>query len=103
MPVPEELIGSTDAISLRALQMLDEIANADWLAEHRHWLTAAQDELGERLGLECTGEVEMIDGRRSYNHGHLPYANHTCPIHEWLQVGDYNALKDRPDGHPMKL
>lgn len=89
-------ITSTDALSLRALQMLDEIATPAWLDAHRHELLAAEDELGERLGLECTGIREPGDFL-SYDHGKRGRgAEVTCPVHEWLTVDDYNGIRETP-------
>jgi hypothetical protein len=93
----EEVYDSTDALSLRALQMLDEIANMDWLVAHRAQLLAAEDELAERLGLECTGIREPGEVL-SYDHGKRGRgAEVTCPVHEWLRISDYSAIRERED------
>jgi hypothetical protein len=93
----DEILDSTDALSLRALQMLDEIANTDWLLAHRPQLIAAQDELADRLGLSCTGIREPGEVL-SYDHGKRGRgAEVTCPVHEWLSISDYSAIRERED------
>jgi hypothetical protein len=89
----DDMADSTDALSLRALQILDQVADTDWLAQHRHQILAAEDELAERLGLHCTGIRE--DGEAlSYDHGKRGRgAEETCPVHEWLRESDYHALR----------
>jgi hypothetical protein len=88
MPNPLEIEHAEAA--LRRLQVLDEVAD---LGDHRHLLIAAETELGEILGFECTGEVdgENADGTSAfYSHN-----GDTCPIHEWLVEEDARGIGKR--------
>lgn len=76
--------------ALRALQRLDELAD---LGENRRHLIEAESELGEVLGLECTGEVDGTneDGSPAY----FSHNGETCPIHEWLVEQDGREIHAR--------
>jgi hypothetical protein len=76
--------------ALRALQKLDELHD---LGDHRYLVIEAQTDLGEALGLECTGVVdgENEDGSPAY----YSHNGDTCPIHEWLYESDSIHGNDR--------
>lgn len=89
----EELDEQRATTALRELQRLDE---AHELGEHRHYLIRAQTELGELLGLECTGEVDGTNADGSpafYSHN-----GNTCPVHEWLVPEDQHELETTTAG-----
>lgn len=85
------------ARALRAIQKYDEVAgNAPPDLLQRPLLIAAEDALGELLGLDCTGEPSAWDaaGRvAGYSHD-----GETCPIHEWLVEADQAELYRPNDG-----
>lgn len=65
--------------ALRALQKFDQVSSI--ANDQRQRLMAVQDDLGEIVGLDCTGALDM-EGRYEHNGG-------TCPIHEWVDENDY--------------
>lgn len=72
--------------ALRALQRYDEVARLG--AAERDRMMRVQEDLGARVGLECSG-------------GGDPYPTHnsgTCPIHEWVDEGDHALCSDREEG-----
>jgi hypothetical protein len=70
--------------ALRALQRYDEVAKLT-LVERVH-VQFVQEDIGKALGLDCTADDPKA-ADKSHNSG-------TCPIHEWLDEGDYSLCHD---------
>jgi hypothetical protein len=79
----EKLIETDAALSLRALQKLDELATLDG---HRYLLIEAETRLGDMLGLDCTGVPAIWNADGSV--AGFDHNGDTCPIHEWLVPDD---------------
>lgn len=75
--------------ALRALQRYDEVGDLKpWERVH---LQFVQEDIGRLLGLECNADepAGMQDER------HLSHNSGTCPVHEWVDEGDYALCHER--------
>ena len=79
------------ALALRALQKYDEVAAyPPGEIEHRALIIEAESELGNLLGLACTGEPSSWTREgvvTAYDHD-----GDTCPVHEWLVDSDQKEV-----------
>lgn len=79
--------------ALRALQRYDEVQ--DLGPAERDRLVRVQEDLGARIGLDCTGTGGAYDSRH--------HDGETCPIHEWVEPETDHALcadREEADRHP---
>lgn len=76
--------------ALRALQRYDEVAAIG--ASERDRMMRVQEDLGERLGIECSGSGTGVIGDPASHKGL------TCPIHEWVEEADWALCSDREEG-----
>jgi hypothetical protein len=88
-----DFVSSPTARTLRLLQQLDEVlAYVDTEILARRYLVEAESQLGELLGLACTGEPETVNPGTGEAYTAYDHSGDTCPIHEWLVPSDQKEV-----------